>query len=385
MESLAKKLMTSKAQRKNDRHRQSNPPPPPPPTPASGAQTPNPAQVQSRAARPPPSSSRFPVQRHKDGGSGYYWKIDTEKQPGTNRRRMRQVESEGNYYDSDDDGDGDSEKKPDSFSRVIASLFQQPPRPAMSSSNTRNGNRNRPMSTSAAATATASSSSSGNRFPRRRSVHQLRHQVDVSNGAAASTPRVQPGAAVQGPAIQGVPPRTVRSPAAVTTDKPAVRSIQREPDVLARQVQLLTTTDGLPPRVTVTPPQPPPITPKPVPVPAPPTATSHPADGLPPPPAAEVDIVIHNLHADARGTCRAVRTQPMPVLLSHMMGVIAREQLLLHSVAATVHSITIVLEDGTLGKKRKKGFWDFTAELVNLPGVVDGGGAIEHNEHVMAK
>lgn len=96
----------------------------------------------------------------------------------------------------------------------------------------------------------------------------------------------------------------------------------------------------------------------------------------------EVDIVIHNLHMDARGTCRAVRTQPMAVLLAHMMGLIAREQLLLHSVAATVHSITIVLEDGTLNKKRKKGFRDFTAELVNLPGIVDGG-VIEHNEHIM--
>ncbi|CAK7213892.1 hypothetical protein SBRCBS47491_001960 [Sporothrix bragantina] len=103
----------------------------------------------------------------------------------------------------------------------------------------------------------------------------------------------------------------------------------------------------------------------------------------------EVDIVIHNLHADSRGTSRAVRRLPVAVLLAHMMGIIARRGLLLHSVAATVHSITIVLEDGSIGRRkfgRNSGFSTFVGELVNLPKEVwpgsGGTGSGERNEHI---
>ncbi|CAK7199248.1 hypothetical protein SEUCBS139899_001922 [Sporothrix eucalyptigena] len=106
----------------------------------------------------------------------------------------------------------------------------------------------------------------------------------------------------------------------------------------------------------------------------------------------EVDIVIHNLHVDGHGTSRAFRRLPVAVLLAHMMGVIAHRGLLLHSVAATVHSITIVLEDGTIGKHkmgRSSGFSTFVDEMVNLPKEAwagsGGSGSGERNEHIRSE
>ncbi|KJR89929.1 uncharacterized protein SPSK_06506 [Sporothrix schenckii 1099-18] len=101
-------------------------------------------------------------------------------------------------------------------------------------------------------------------------------------------------------------------------------------------------------------------------------------------PREEVDIVIHNLHTNAPGTSRAVRTKPMAVLLSHMMSIIGREGVLLHSVAATAHSITIVLEDGTLWTKRKGGFRDFVNELLAMEAVDGNGSVVTHDDHIMA-
>ncbi|KIH87172.1 hypothetical protein SPBR_05260 [Sporothrix brasiliensis 5110] len=130
------------------------------------------------------------------------------------------------------------------------------------------------------------------------------------------------------------------------------------------------------------------------------TAPPHPAGGLLPAntsttagrttatpcstPREEVDIVIHNLHTNAPGTSRAVRTKPMAVLLSHIMSIIGREGVLLHSVAATAHSITIVLEDGTLWTKRKGGFRDFVNELLAMEAVDGNGSVVTHDDHIMA-
>ncbi|CAK7233536.1 hypothetical protein SCUCBS95973_008627 [Sporothrix curviconia] len=90
----------------------------------------------------------------------------------------------------------------------------------------------------------------------------------------------------------------------------------------------------------------------------------------------EVDIVIHNLHAEGRGTSRSVRRLPVAVLLAHMMGIIGHRGLLLHS-------------DGTIGKDKvgpSSGFSTFVDELVNLPKEAwagsGGSGDIEWDEHV---
>lgn len=180
-------------------------------------------------------------------------------------------------------------------------------------------------------------------------------------------PRARAAPLVRGSSFHPLPnpARTVAQPANTITRQPVLPITATAAPTITRQPVLPTTATAA-------------------------STTPRPADGLPSAiggtalasPRNEVDIVIHNLHADARGTSRAMRTQPMAVLLAHIMGIIAREGLLLHSVAATVHSITIVLEDGTLGK-RKGGFRGFVGELVNMAGA-DGGGGIEHNEHVMA-
>ncbi|EPE09178.1 hypothetical protein F503_06954 [Ophiostoma piceae UAMH 11346] len=62
-------------------------------------------------------------------------------------------------------------------------------------------------------------------------------------------------------------------------------------------------------------------------------------------PGRPLDVVIHNLHADAWGTARAARPIATETLLAHMLAVVARRHIHLHSVAATAFSITLVIDD----------------------------------------
>ena len=74
-------------------------------------------------------------------------------------------------------------------------------------------------------------------------------------------------------------------------------------------------------------------------------SSSSPPPAASPLPGRPLDVVIHNLHADAWGTARAARPIAVETLLAHMLAVVAHRHIRLHSVAATAFSITLVIDD----------------------------------------